>query len=673
MLNELKTIADGMQKMGIKNDTLHNFLRPSPRSKIGKLAHMKVYIGKNGNLTRVEEVEDEVWRTYSYFFRDAHNQWPISKISEVYDPENFEEFTKNPLPPVSQKKTQATISKLIRCTKTLTTIIDRTEETEVIFELEQRLDKIKDQSAFLQQIIEKAMSEFPLESEDSKAITKKDIINGFYITLEVDDYEKLGIYPINHNIIISAIHNAYTAIDENEIKENFDGDKIDIFGEKYYESASGDIGKLSLGNLEFYAYSRNQFDKSNRSYNLNGSEACPLSPISKKAIMGVGSLIQDPDNKGTYWDIYFNKDTKLRTATIVFAPLKKEEMTNLNALCLGGRSQKAQDLKDRAIGIKVEENARLVIEGLRGCDAYEENGEAVIIVIDIPGNGPSFLQLSETISTKELVEMSGRWVDGWSNHEPSVLYHKKEKSMTTNRSFNVENLRQIVNKRWKRSANVPLQEKELVFDFINTSNAIKAFMGSQSELNRIAHIFAKHQIFLLLDIGIKMQNRIQNKGSYNIRSHRQDIFSLPIAFGQILYLMGIKKEDYVKSLPYMVGQLFAAASRVQKDIITELHSGSDNLPTMLTGTKHIHKALTNPSVAINILLSSVGIYLEKAKNRRSIEYYVNGKSSSFYSYYLFRSAVKVILENDLPKQWSDTDRMLLSLGYFQNRSYSHAK
>lgn len=660
MLNELKAIADEMREMGTGEELLHPFISPSP--KLFKAPKFIAYIKKDSIVGSVELVDAELWNTYKYVFPGGANQYPIIKMIELWGKEKIDQetFFQNPVPEIVEKKVNSIMGRLIRggiaekSKMTLTSILSRTKQTESVFLLLERILEIEDQEKFLREIIEAAFSLLPIDSDDKKALLKKDALKCMYIAFDIEEYHDLGINPVNSTTTIKAISDALKKVDEDIILDSSNGDKIDIFGESYSESVSAKIPQLNFKGVRFYPYSRNVNTPCNKSYNVIGGEACPLSPISREHIVSKIQQLIHPDNKGTYWDIHKNKNGT-NTATIVFAPVEKTDMTKFQHLIVQFSKEVIEKVNDEFTEGK---NSRQIIDDLRGCEAYKINKNAHIMFLNIPGNGPSVLTFSIIIGVKELFDAAGKWVKGWENHENNEytgIYVKKGERKALAYSVNIDSMRRIINKRWNRRGN----NEEIKYDVINTENIIKMFLGDSKETERIAHILGSQHVFLLIDI----VNRIHNKELYDLNgvyNPRKDIFKLPVVFGEVLYQLGIKKEDYKNSLSYMVGQMFANVSKVQKNVLaTKKHS-------RLVGTKYIHLALVEPQHAINLLLTHAQTYLSRAKIKRTVEYRSTGSSSCFH-YYSFQEAIKIILNNQIPEYWSDVDKMLIALGYFQNK------
>lgn len=655
MLNELHAIAKAMEGFGIGEESLHPHIIPVPTSVVAKAPKFIVYVKDDGTISKVELADPEVWKTYKYYYPDASNQFPVIKFSSLWgkDEKDSEEFFKNAIPDILPKKVSTIMGKLTRNGEYLSSILSSNKQSKPVHLFTERLLKIDDHEKFLQEAVEKAMNLLPISSDNSKQLLKKDALKGMYLTFELDDYNDLGIYPLNHAKTSEALSDALKDLDKKKIDNCTTGDKIDIFGEPYQESASAHLPQLNFGGSKFKLYSRNINAPCNKSYEVSGGDACPLSPISKALIVNNIQYLTQPDHKGIYWDTHSNKNGT-STATVIFAPVEKTDMAKFQNMLKIGFS--FEDVK-KEVSKRVVDECGDVIASLRGSKAYDNNEPAHILFLNIPGNGPSVLTFSKVVGVKDLVDCASRWVEGWKNHTHSKLFVKKGVSRPTSYDIDLDAMRKVVNKRWNRSANLVTNEKEMIHDFINSENVFKMFLGDINETKRISHIFGNYHAYLLID----MVNRIHNGQVYNLRGCRLDIFKLPVAFGEILHLLGYKKEDYENSLPYMIGQLFARVSKVQRKM-----SDTDILKKTLIGTDHIHLVLNTPDRAINLLLSNAQIYLSKAKINKRVKYLATG-SDDHFDYYYLQQAAKVIIDNQIPNQWSDIDRMLIALGYFLNR------
>ena len=661
MLNELKIIADNVNKMGLIDSSKikHPFIRTSPGKSDTKVPKFMVYISKTGKVSKVERVDKETWDSFEYYFTDAHNQFPIIKISDILGKVNSEDDLSKA--PIDEEKANKAVKKMQRCSESITSILKKDKKTEPMFVISECLSNIEDAVEFVGSIVSKGLALLPKESEDSNEPVQSQIATSFYISMEIDGYGKMGVNPVNYYQTTNAISKAL-----NETVINHDGEKnlTDIFGSKCSQSVVGEIGKLSFGSRAyFYPYSRNVADRSSESYGVNGPNACILSDESKKAIVDSFQFLTS-QGKGQYWDVHSNKN-KTSTATLVFVPVNKVKIKGLHKIVGMFRASK-EEMEKNIQQSEISEKSHSIITALRGEAAYKNDDMAIIMTINIPGNGPSFLEYSEVTGTKALVDFADKWSKGWENHETTYIPTGKGTKKPVHNKIGIDDIRKVINKRWSRSGK--WTNEKMKFEICKTDSIIKAFMGNEKYLRQIVKVLSSYHIYLMIDVASRIGDYDKSKGGKNkpfdLKKARLDIFRLPVIFGEILYQLGIKKEEYEKSLPYMIGQIFASSNRLQKEVMSERMS---ILPRDFHGSKHIHLALNNPQGAINFLLKDMHSYLAVSKTSRKIDFLNGEKSKEYYPYYLFTQASKVIAESEFPEEWTNEDLMLIALGYFQNK------
>ena len=672
MLNELMQMSNMIEEAGIERTLCHPLISPAPsrgHSEINsKIPKVKIFISKTGNVVKVEQMDQDSWGQLSYYYKDGHNQFPIQKIRDlVEDPENASMMDE--LPELNSKKATKIVKNITRIICKITEILEEKNEfTEPFFVIADRILKIDNDQEFVRDFMQKIVDLFPAkkpidkDGKEINVITKKDVLTCMYVTFEISGFNRLNIKPLNYHETFDTLTKALINLDDKEAQKSAEGNKVDIFGEPFVTSVS--LGQLALGGKEkFYPYSRNPNSPCHASYDVNGSDACPISPITKnKIIRNIQYLISE-DHKGIYWNSTPNKNGT-RTAFIITSSLSKEDMKEIQEAVfvpqLGGDLEEIEsDSYEQAIKSATQE----MIQGLKGQISYKHKYPVMILCFTLPGNGPSNILLSEELDSHRLIDCTEKWVNGWNNHDKNFI--KMSKLIPTRTKITINMVKNLLNKMWNRRADG--ENVETSFDIIATEEVIKMFLGDEKMAHKIAHHISSSQVYLMIDVASKIMNR--DVKNYKLSGARRDIFFLPVLFGQILHYLDIHKDKYTQSVPYLTGQLFASANRIQRESIssTTTQKGSNSGRKELIGSSYIHQALVNPSSAIDVLLRKMNSHLVKAKTRRDIEYKACGTNSSYFHYHPFRMAARVIMEEGIPSKWSDTDKLLVALGYFQNK------
>ena len=133
------------------------------------------------------------------------------------------------------------------------------------------------------------------------------------------------------------------------------------------------------------------------------------------------------------------------------------------------------------------------------------------------------------------------------------------------------------------------------------------------------------------------------------------------AVGLLLYRLGKRKEKYMKSYPYLLGQLL--------HISDELHAlycqvvRDDNVPPKLAGSSLYSAAAETPVTALSILGSRMQPYISWAKSYR---YKKEKEKSALAGWYLWQyeeTMNQIIVSEHNKPRFNDSERAELFIGY----------
>lgn len=186
---------------------------------------------------------------------------------------------------------------------------------------------------------------------------------------------------------------------------------------------------------------------------------------------------------------------------------------------------------------------------------------------------------------------------------------------------------------------------------------------SKPFLERTLHAALRNGGDLLIETAHK-QHRLSEKhagvhevGRKYAKYTRQKLL-LPSILGLILAKLGIKKEDYMKSAPYLIGRMLSLADQLHHKYCQKVRDGG--VPSQLIGNSLMATALEEPEQALALYAQRILPYQAWART-------VSGdddvaKSARF----LLRELGRVSDEHGLlsvPSRCSDADKAQMILGY----------
>lgn len=199
--------------------------------------------------------------------------------------------------------------------------------------------------------------------------------------------------------------------------------------------------------------------------------------------------------------------------------------------------------------------------------------------------------------------------------------------------------------------------------------------------SRVREFSSSEGIGLLLDEGVRIEllleralhAAIRNGGNLLIAmaqaDHSSEIHNiggkyekqkllLPAMLGLFLAKLGIKKEEYMKSAPYLIGRMLSLADQIHYHYCQ--HVRNKQTPTQLIGNALMATALEEPEKALALYAQRILPYQAWARTFKGNE--EDQKRVRGTLKQLGETCSEVSLEN-VPDQCADTDKAQMLLGY----------
>lgn len=199
------------------------------------------------------------------------------------------------------------------------------------------------------------------------------------------------------------------------------------------------------------------------------------------------------------------------------------------------------------------------------------------------------------------------------------------------------------------------------------------------EPTRVREFTGADGVCLLLDDGVQVRSflgralhgAIRNGGNLLIaaaHAHHQNTIHkvngkyekqkllLPAILGLLLAKLGLRKEDYMKSTPFLIGRMLSLADQIHYHYCQ--HVRNKQAPTQLIGNALMVTALEEPEKALALYAQRILPYQAWAKT-------VNGEGAGLAKYFLSElgKACSDVALADVPRRCNDADKAQMLLGY----------
>ena len=195
----------------------------------------------------------------------------------------------------------------------------------------------------------------------------------------------------------------------------------------------------------------------------------------------------------------------------------------------------------------------------------------------------------------------------------------------------------------------------------STVSAMHPYEGIELFLHQAQHRLLLHELHILVQHGMPLfihAGPLLHSGRKCSRvAQLEQILSV---LSMLLFFSGNRKDDYMESTPYLMGQLLKASD--------ELHAlyckvvRNNQIPPQLVGSALFVAASETPGRTLSQLSVRMAPYLSWAKQYRT----KNEDSSGLAGWYLRvfeQIANKLATEYSVPMRWSDAQKAQLFIGY----------
>jgi hypothetical protein len=253
-----------------------------------------------------------------------------------------------------------------------------------------------------------------------------------------------------------------------------------------------------------------------------------------------------------------------------------------------------------------EETAAPIIKAYRGQHIVKANDKIRFFTLRQADAGRKQIALHRNCTVSDIVEAAEAWQEAGRNLPPFVLLFPGKKGEKGNvvspRCPFPADLVRLSQKQWLRrgegSSSVPgIFLGDLYDVFFDRENKKMRTVGILLEIT------LRRTEPLLLSIGEALHKDEVKEFSFDARFSTLMAVS---AFAIYLHKLGIRKENYMKSIFFYVGRFLSLVDTLHLEYCKNVRKG--NVPPQLLGNAHLSVALDNPTAALARLSQRIGVY-----------------------------------------------------------------
>ncbi len=224
-----------------------------------------------------------------------------------------------------------------------------------------------------------------------------------------------------------------------------------------------------------------------------------------------------------------------------------------------------------------------------------------------------------------------------------------------------------LNRVWKLDGSTVCESQDL-----QTADGVAVLMNDFGHgfLHKCLKVALSNSANLLCFLGSQInQNQIlpASKGF----DHHKSI--LPSCLGLILYKLNIKKVNYMKDVPFLLGQILKISDEIHALYCKVVRK--DSYPQQLLGNALMVSALESPNQAMAILATRINAYLGWAKTHRFKKQnptddstFTTDKQAGWYISLYERVSDQIAAAGAIPDRFDDKAKAQLLLGYLASHS-----
>lgn len=474
--------------------------------------------------------------------------------------------------------------------------------------------------------------------------------NAVTLLLELSDGTSRFCFPVKHTTVRDWINErllTQSTAQENSasVHDIFDNDGAG------WEQTFDDVRmKNVLGNVKLRAMVTAAACQYR--YRRAEAESCPVGQESRSRMKGALEWLTDSDREGKTWTTVAraadNKEILLAYPSVL--PPEPPD----TATFFGGPTDSDADDTGR-----FESCAKNVTGTLRGLMAKNPDLDIRVFVLRKMDPARTRVSNHKRYSAQHLIQSAESWRHGCRNLPRMLVKQftkdRKAEWREPETPFPMEVV-WALNTLWSRDGKSASRVKGVATED-GISLLLEEGVFLQPVLHRALYGVTRNAVGLVLALGqAHAQGKVLEVEKRYARQAARQAVTMPSILGLLLFKVNIMKEEYMKSVPLLVGRLLSLADQLHYHYCQHVRKGS--VPPQLMGNALMATALEEPVKALALYSNRILPYQAWAKT-------VSGDAAGLARYFLSElgKACSEMSLGEIPDRCTDAEKAQMLIGY----------
>lgn len=485
----------------------------------------------------------------------------------------------------------------------------------------------------------------------------------YYDMYETGKYENLVLSSETQRALIKLLNSKYTAeVSEHQaatVISPFSGTKTAGIGDKY---PNPNIPLLGLT----YLYSKKSDTPCLTRYTMTGTEAFQAGTNEIRAISDALAFLTADSRKDRSWRAM--SDSNREKPNLLLAYLPDDPQNNAYLAKILGNPSDLDNPEEfqETVEAFYEALCKQVLGNLEDVLRKNPNAKVNLILLETLDPGRKQVVYETSFTAERLRENLLTW-DAASRNTPPIeirVRDKKEDMIVTPICPGPSEICQLLKINYTRlGSGKPMKQSDASLHEIYSLYTPDLQTDRSQLLERFFQLTVQKSRWLLGDMAYQLIVDYTLPPTKQSRTQARQAAMFASLLSILLYLAGIRKEDYMLDVPFNVGQFLKLADMLHKEYCVQVRSSDKkkpSIPAQLMGNEMLAIASENPVEGLNRLRDRMRIYLAWAES-------ATGENAGLAKWILARFeevSIKIAAaESELPEQFSPVQQAQVLLGY----------
>lgn len=467
--------------------------------------------------------------------------------------------------------------------------------------------------------------------------------------------------------LLNSFENREDAQEKAAIKSPLSGKRTVGVGAKY---PNPNLPLLGLT----YLYSKKADTPCLSRYHLTGAKAYQAGKSEINKINDAISFLTQPDNENKTWRAVSDSNSDKQNLLLAYIPDEPKNDAFLAKILSNPFSYEDNKEFSRVHAESAYKAiCEKVLKDMEGILNRNKEAKVCLILLGTLDPGRKQVIYESAFSVEQLTENMRLWDSALKNYPPYEIkiWNKKE---IANYEFNClgpDTLCRLFKTNYNRSGkNNTLPQSDVTLQEIyNLYMPSSLEIRNEALIDHFLQLSVNKAKYLLGDIG--QQLTLDHILSSSMKTQAENAAAFMSLYSVLLYLKGIRKENYMLDAPFNIGQLLKLTDMLHKEYTIQVRNNGSktaSLPSQLMGNELLPIVSEKPLEGLVRLKDRIRIYQAWA-------YTAVGENSRKAKWILarFEEICLKIAENEIPENFTTAQQAQVLLGYLAVIPYEKKK